>query len=143
MAEENENEIGSGEEDDNETQATFESWRPPKHTFLSKKDMCSPKEYPVSGCYSGGEQHPIQRLQSRAEELSGVSYEMANEIDNVNMGEIIGEFNMMQISESFAKKCFNDKDDWFSTMFSGNEEFVARYVSLFQCSIYRDMGCQC
>lgn len=80
--------------------------------------------YPFSACYSGGFVHPVQRLQSRAEELSGVSYEEANFIDNVNMGEKIGEFSMMSMSESFYKKCVNDPDEWFSEMFVGREEFA-------------------
>ena len=59
--------------------------------------------YPVSSCYSGGFDHPVQRIQARAEELSGVSYEEAHFIDNVNLGEKIGEFEMMGLSEAFYK----------------------------------------
>ena len=80
--------------------------------------------YPVSSCYSGGLLHPVQRLQARAEELSGVSYEDAHFIDNVNLGEKIGEFSMMTLSESFYKKCVNDPDEWFSGMFVGKEDFA-------------------
>ena len=80
--------------------------------------------WPVSSCFAGSTKHPMQLLQARATELSGVSYDEANAIDDLNLGEQIGEFNMMQISESFYKKVLNDKDDWFRGMFSGREDFA-------------------
>ena len=80
--------------------------------------------YPVSSCYSGGFDHPVQRIQARAEELSGVSYEEAHFIDNVNLGEKIGEFEMMGLSEAFYKKCVEDPDEWFSHMFLGKSDFI-------------------
>jgi truncated hemoglobin YjbI len=82
------------------------------------------KPYPVSACFSGGFDHPVQRLQARAEELSGITYEQAHVIDDVNLGEKIGEFSMMTLSESFYKKCVNDPDEWFSDMFLGKEDFA-------------------
>jgi truncated hemoglobin YjbI len=79
--------------------------------------------WPVSGCFGGASHHPMQLLQARASELSGVSYEEANAIDDLSLGEQIGEYNMMQLSESFYKKILNDKDDWFRDMFSGRDDF--------------------
>jgi hemoglobin len=84
-----------------------------------------PVNWPVSGCFSGSGLHPMQLLQQRATELSGVSYQDANEIDSINLGEIIGEYNMLQLSESFYKKVLNDKDEWFRNMFSGREDFAS------------------
>ena len=82
------------------------------------------RAYPVSSCYTGGFDHPIQRIQARAEELSGVTYEEAHFIDSVNLGEKIGEFEMVGLSESFYKRCVNDPDEWFSSMFEGKSDFV-------------------
>ena len=79
--------------------------------------------WPVSACFTGDRVHPIQRLQARASELSGVTYDEAHEIDDLNLGEQIGEYNMMQLAEAFHKRVLNDKDPWFRDMFSGKEDY--------------------
>ena len=80
--------------------------------------------WPTTSCFKAYDMHPIQMLQDRASELSGVSREQATEIDDINIGEKIGEFQMMQMIENFSKRVLNDKDDWFRCMFSGTEDYV-------------------
>lgn len=79
---------------------------------------------PVSAAFSAPHgRHPLQLLQDRASELSGVTFEQAMEIDDVNIATKIGEYVMMQLSERFHKRVLADPDDWFRGLFSGREDF--------------------
>jgi len=79
---------------------------------------------PISAAFSAPHgRHPLQLLQDRASELSGVTFEQAMEIDDVNIATKIGEYVMMQLSERFHKRVLADPDDWFRGLFSGREDF--------------------
>lgn len=89
--------------------------------------------YPVNSYLSGEDLfHPIHTLQQRAIDLSGIDLETANAIDDINIGNIIGEYNMLQLYEKFYKRCTEDPDAWFSDLFieagdeyaSNNSEFL-------------------
>ena len=81
---------------------------------------------PISAHSTGGCRHPIQRLNERACELSGVDFDEAFKVDEMQLGERIGEFNMAQVSERFHRKVVDDKDPWFRDMFtSSSEDFVS------------------
>jgi truncated hemoglobin YjbI len=101
----------------------------PKQNEVSADPTVAPEAparivWPTTSCFSAYDKHPVQMLQDRASELSGVSREQATEIDDINIGEKIGEFQMMQMIEGFSKRVLNDKDEWFRCMFSGTEDYV-------------------
>jgi truncated hemoglobin YjbI len=80
---------------------------------------------PVSGHFSVLHgRHPVQLLNDRAEELSGVTFEEAMQIDDVNVTTKIGELAMLQMSERFLKHVMEDSDEEFKSMFSGREDFA-------------------
>ena len=80
---------------------------------------------PVSGHFSALHgRHPIQLLNDRAVELSGVPFEEAMAIDEVNVTTKIGELAMLQMSERFLKHVMEDSDEEFKGMFSGREDFA-------------------
>ncbi len=87
-------------------------------------DIDKKLSWPISACFSVQTMHPMQLLQERACVLSGVSRKQATLIDDLNIGEKIGEYNMMQLAESFQRRVLNDKDPWFRNMFGGKEDYA-------------------
>lgn len=80
---------------------------------------------PISAHFSAPHgRHPVQLLQDRAAELSGVTFDEACGVDEVNVALKIGEYGMMQVSERFLARARGDQDEWFAGMFSGREDFV-------------------
>ena len=57
--------------------------------------------------------NPIQLLQQKALELSGLTYDQAFAIDESDIGEKLGEFYITLLVEKFYGKVYNDKDEWF------------------------------
>ena len=87
--------------------------------------MSRPSACPVSASFSAGHgRHPLQLLQDRASELSGVSFDEATEVDEINIASKLGESAMMQVSERFHKRVLADtEDEWWTSMWSGREDF--------------------
>ena len=56
---------------------------------------------------------PIQLLQQKALELSGLTYNPAFAIDESDIGEKLGEFYITLLVEKFYGKVYSDKDEWF------------------------------
>ena len=70
--------------------------------------------------------HPHQRIEKRACELSGIEYEKAKEIDEYTLANQLGEFTITTLYEKFYAKVLEDKDKWFRDMFqSPLEDLVA------------------
>lgn len=57
--------------------------------------------------------NPIQLLQQKALELSGLTYDQAFAIDESDIGEKLGDFFITLLVEKFYGKVYNDKDEWF------------------------------
>ena len=57
--------------------------------------------------------NPIQLLQQKALELSGLTYNQAFAIDESDIGEKLGDFYITLLVEKFYGKVYSDKDEWF------------------------------
>lgn len=96
---------------------------------------------PISVCTTADEDddyshcNPTLRLQNRALVLSEIAtIDEAYEIDDYNLYKIIGEYNINLLSEKFHKKCIDDADESFSSIFQQNEfdDIVANFSDFLQ-----------
>lgn len=89
----------------------------PKKTELSRACPLSSNTSTAEPFDINEVQNPIQRLHRRASELSGVSFEAAHAIDEVNLGDKLNEIVLTNLSERFYNKVLKDPDDWFRNLF--------------------------
>lgn len=57
--------------------------------------------------------HPIQDLRQEALELSGLTYERAFAIDEVDISGQVNEYFVARLIENFYDRVYSDKDDDF------------------------------
>ena len=57
--------------------------------------------------------HPVFALENEAIELANLSRERAFAIDQVNIGNELGEYIVTTLMEEFYKRVYADPDDWF------------------------------
>jgi len=62
---------------------------------------------------STNDMHPIKLLQSKALELSNLSYDRAFAIDDSDIAIKVGEYYITLLVEKFYRKVYDDPEDWF------------------------------
>lgn len=59
---------------------------------------------------------PVERVTRAALRMADLTYERAFAIDNVNLGNKLGEFTISRLMEIFFDRIYKDQTDWFMSV---------------------------
>lgn len=126
MDEDDEHEVNVAENDDVDDIGSLASENSIPSSQPKPPSSCFIPVSPVSSCQSI---HPMQILQYRASVLSGVSLERAFQIDDMRLGNVLGEYYVSELTNSFYRRVLEDPNSWFRDMFKSDFEDLSQNLA--------------